>query len=310
MKIRKLIYSVLFWLAILSLLGSTFMFLMLNSNRDNGRVVNYSGIVRGGSQRVAKLHLMNQSVDEPIKDLEKIMNGLIDGDESLDLPAAKDSAFREKMENVRTYWNDELKQEMVHEEGQHDLEQLYEKSEEFFQMTSDAVDAAEAYSVQGIKEMKLVAVITFLVNLICIVIIGMIIHRKVLSPLRSLEKGVAKVAEGDLSAEIDYHSKDELGSLADSMRSMIGNLHQYIKEIQYQLKELSEGNLDLQVDAGFQGDFVALEQSLNRIISSLNDTMQGIGMSADQVAMSSSQVADNVQSLAAEPLKKPSPWNG
>ena len=54
-------------------------------------------------------------------------------------------------------------------------------------------------------------------------------------------------SSGDLSTQIDYQSNDELGSLAESMRRMIGNLRQYIREIQYPLQELSRGNLDLEV---------------------------------------------------------------
>ena len=56
MTIRKLIYMILSWLAILSLAGALFMLVMLNFNQANGRVVNYSGIVRGGAQRIAKIH--------------------------------------------------------------------------------------------------------------------------------------------------------------------------------------------------------------------------------------------------------------
>ena len=246
MQIRKVVYSILAWLLVLGLAGALTMFMMLDSNRVHGRVVNYSGMVRGGAQRIAKLHLLNEPVDEA-------------------------------MEAVRTYWEDELKQEMIHAEGEHNLQSLFEKSEQFFELTNVAVDAAEASSVQGINRMKVAAVITFLVNLVCIVIIGVIISRKILRPLRYLERGVAQVSQGDLSAQIEYESKDELGALAESMRHMIQNLRQYIQDIQFKLQELSKGNLNLEVNSDFQGDFVTIEESMERIITSLNETMNGIG---------------------------------
>ena len=299
MTIRKLIYMILSWLAILSLAGALFMLVMLNFNQANGRVVNYSGIVRGGAQRIAKIHLLGEPVEDIVASLEKTMNGLIDGDKSLGLPKASDPAFRQKMEAVRSYWNDTLKVEMIHEPGQHNPASLYEKSEAFFSLTNEAVAAAEAFSAKGIAKMQLAAVITFVINLLCIAIIGLIISRRVLSPLRRLESGVAQFASGDLSTQIDYQSNDELGSLAESMRRMIGNLRQYIREIQYQLQELSRGNLDLEVRSDFQGDFSAIEHSLDRIICSLNETMSNIGASAEQVAMSSNQVAMGIQTLAS-----------
>ena len=101
MTIRKLIYMILSWLAILSLAGALFMLVMLNFNQANGRVVNYSGIVRGGAQRIAKIHLLGEPVEDIVASLEKTMNGLIDGDKSLGLPKASDPAFRQKMEAVR-----------------------------------------------------------------------------------------------------------------------------------------------------------------------------------------------------------------
>ena len=299
MTIRKLIYMILSWLAILSLAGALFMLVMLNFNQANGRVVNYSGIVRGGAQRIAKIHLLGEPVDDIVASLEKTMNGLIDGDKSLGLPKATDPAFREKMEAVRSYWNDTLKAEMIHEPGQHNPDSLYEKSETFFSMTNEAVAAAEAFTASGIFKMQVVAVITFAVNLLCIIVVGLLISRRVLSPLKRLESGVAQFADGDLSAQIDYQSPDELGALAESMRRMMGNLRQYIREIQYQLQELSQGNLDLKVQSSFHGDFSAIEHSLDRIICSLNETMSNIGASAEQVAMSSNQVAMGIQTLAS-----------
>lgn len=107
------------------------MFVMLNSNQDNAKVVNYSGMVRGGVQRILKLHLLEQPVDDLVSQMDKTINGLLDGDASMGLSKAADANFRAKMEAVRTYWNDELKAQLIHEKGEHDPQALLEKSEEF-----------------------------------------------------------------------------------------------------------------------------------------------------------------------------------
>lgn len=147
--------------------------------------------------------------------------------------------------------------------------------------------------------MKVAIVVIFVVNVACIVSIGLLISRRVLSPLKQLENGVTKFAGGNLSAEIDYRSDDELGSLAESMRGMMHQLRGYIEEIEYQLQEISHGNLDVQVRAEFRGDFVAIERSLEKIVSSLNDTMNHIGSSAEQVAANSQQVAVGIQTVVS-----------
>lgn len=299
MKIHKLMYIVLSFLGVISLLGTVFMFVMLNLNRDNAKVVNYSGIVRGGVQRVIKLHLLDQPVDDLISTMDKTINGLIEGDSSLGLTKASDADFRTKMEQVRTYWNETLKPAIAHAEGEHDEEALLEESETFFTMTNEAVSAAEVFSEKGIQDMQIATLIIFVINVACIIAIGLLISRRVLSPLKRLENGVTQFAAGDLSAQIDYQSQDELGSLAESMRRMMNNLRQYIQEIEYQLEEISQGNLDVHVRSEFQGDFVAIERSLDQIVSSLNDTMNNIGASADQVAANSQQVAIGIQTVVS-----------
>lgn len=298
MSIKKLVYTGLAWIAVFSLLGNICLLLMLAKNQDNGRVVNYSGIVRGGTQRAIKLHLLEQPVDDVVASLEKTIDGLIGGDASLGLPKATDKAFIEQMTLVRDYWKNQVKQELIHEPGDHSLESLFDKSETFFSMTNEAVNTAEAFTAQGILMMKFVAVATVCLNLICIVVIARIIRRKVLNPIKYLEKSVSLVADGNLSVVVDYHSHDELGALADSLRSTIFSLNQYITEIQRQLHELSGGNLDINQSMAFHGDFVAIRDSLQSIIRSLNETMRTINGSADHVAASSAQIATSMQSLA------------
>lgn len=297
MKISKLIYSALTSLLILSIVGSTFTYLMLKDNQNNGTIINCSGIVRGGVQRAVKLHMMNQPIDEVMSNLESLMDGLLNGDPSLNLPAAPTALFREKMTAVREYWYNTLKPEMIHETGVHNTQALLEKSETFFTLTNEAVAAAEQNAVGGIFRLEIVTGIILLINLLCIIAIGATVRHKVIAPLALLERGVARVSQGDLDAQITYHSPDELGALADSMRAMSGSLNQYIHEIQHELQELSQGNLCLEVNTSFQGDFVAIESSLQRIIASLNDMMSHIDQSAEQVSINSSQVAMGIQTL-------------
>lgn len=299
MSIKKLIYIGLAWIAVFSLLGNACLLFMLANNQDNGRVVNYSGIVRGGTQRAIKLHLLEQPVDDVVANLEKTIDGLIDGDSSLGLPKATDPAFLQQMTQVRNYWKDQVKQELIHEPGDHSPASLLEKSETFFSMTNEAVNAAEAFTAQGIMMMKVVATATVCLNLICIVIIARIIRRRVLKPIKYLEHSVSQVADGNLSVEVDYNSQDELGALSASLRSTISSLNQYIMEIQRQLHELSGGNLDIDQSMVFHGDFKAIGDSLQFITRSFNETIRNINGSADQVADSSSQIAASMQSLAS-----------
>ena len=61
---------------------------------------------------------------------------------------------------------------------------------------------------------------------------------------------------------------------------------------------MARNNLDVEISQDFRGDFSAIKDSLNYIITSLNETMSGINMASDQVANGSAQVARCSQFLA------------
>jgi len=68
----------------------------------------------------------------------------------------------------------------------------------------------------------LVAVFFLIISIIVIAIFSI---KSVIRPLGKLSKGALRVKEGDLTTHVDIHTKDEIGSLAQSFNNMIDNLH-------------------------------------------------------------------------------------
>jgi methyl-accepting chemotaxis protein len=73
----------------------------------------------------------------------------------------------------------------------------------------------------------------------------------------------------------------------------------YIKEINFTLSQLSEGNLDIDIKGVYVGDFVGIKDSLLKIINSLNEVLGSIKIAAQQVAAGSKQISDSSQILAS-----------
>ncbi|MEN6350442.1 MAG: methyl-accepting chemotaxis protein, partial [Syntrophomonas sp.] len=71
-----------------------------------------------------------------------------------------------------------------------------------------------------------------------------------------------------------------------------------VSEIGRVLSAMATGNLDLLISQNFRGDFCAIRESLQRIVSSLNETLRDINTAAEQVSDGSVQVARSSQSLA------------
>ncbi len=300
MTIRKIIHLTLTWLLVITVINTGLIFFMLNGSQNDGKIVNMTAIVRGGTQRIAKLHMMNQPVDDLVDNLTKTIDGLILGNKSMGIPKATNKKYIEKMNEVKKYWENEMILQMIHEPGDHNPQEFYKKSEHFFNLTNDAVNIAESFSTAKIFRMKIYAVCSLVFYVLCFAEIWRNLSKKVLKPLKLLEKDVSEVALGKLSTPIDYKSNDELGSLAESMRKMIGNIRKYIEDIQYELKEISDGNLSFSKDYNidYMGDFIAIKESLDKIVNALNLTVRGISESSQQVSISTSQVSVTMQMIA------------
>ena len=105
MKMTTQMRGILAVLLILVLSGATVIY-SLTQMKTDGRVVNYSGILRGSAQRLVKLELAGHQSDQLIAKLDHILNGLIHGGEQFDLPKATDHIFLSKMSEVERAWTE------------------------------------------------------------------------------------------------------------------------------------------------------------------------------------------------------------
>jgi methyl-accepting chemotaxis protein len=107
------------------------------------------------------------------------------------------------------------------------------------------------------------------------------------------------LAQGDLHTEVPViASKDEIGVLSNSFANTVSTLDSYVGEISSVLTSLSAGDCTVETHQDYKGDFVAIKEALNIIISDLNNMFTSINQSADQVASGSDQVASGAQALA------------
>lgn len=109
------------------------------------------------------------------------------------------------------------------------------------------------------------------------------------------------MARGDLSSvQISYEAGDELGSLADDMRSMTAILLNVIQDETYLLGEMADGNFDVRskTEASYVGDFQRLLLSMRAINSRLSSTLRQMSQAASEVASGSEQLSSEAQILA------------
>ena len=137
------------------------------------------------------------------------------------------------------------------------------------------------------------------ISIITSVIIAIAITRGITRPIDELKKVADRMAQGDLKCRLEYRSKDELGHLADSMRTMMERLSYYMDYISATTSQMAEGNFYIPHDPEeFKGEFRSVQISIQNLTDSLNDVMAKITQSSDQVASGSEQVASSAQALS------------
>lgn len=302
MSIKRLMYSMMAIMLACTTIGIGAIFFMLHQNENNGRIVNYAGVVRGGIQRTVKSYLLNTSTADLEKKMEQVIQGLLYGDESLKLTAVSDDNFRKNMLAVQNYWEGTLKKQLQDKNTK--IEDLEKTSEEIYVLTNNAVESAEEYSLKGIKKLKIAAILVVIMTIICVGVITKIIRKKVLYPITILKDVMGEVSDGNLSVKIDYQSEDELGQLSEEVRSMVERLRNYIDEIKEQLYQLSIGNLNLTIKEEFHGDFKELTESFCMISDKLDQTIRGIYHSSDEVFQFAQGVSNSMQELADSTIEE------
>lgn len=117
-------------------------------------------------------------------------------------------------------------------------------------------------------------------------------------PISTVERASREMAKGDFNVTIDYTSRDEIGTLAESMRQMMSSTKEIIEDTARGLHEVANGNFDIKPQVPYIGVFKGIETSMFKIITDLSDTMSQIKISAEQVSSGSEQVSSGAQALA------------
>lgn len=168
-------------------------------------------------------------------------------------------------------------------------------------------------SSETVRNMVVCTVAGFVVIIVCLVFAFTLTRKTskrvletILEPLHAIEDVAMELTEGNLYSTLEYHSDDEIGKLAHSMRKSIRILGTYVDDIDRSMKLFSEGNFDVHPEVEWRGDFVGILNSFMAFQASMAGTIKGIqnvsnevSGAAEQVASSSNDLADGATNQAA-----------
>lgn len=139
------------------------------------------------------------------------------------------------------------------------------------------------------------AVILFGIILLCIIYQ---IIKKHLAPVQEILDGASKLEVGDLKINIGVDTDDELGRMAKALNHISATMVNYVDDISRQLSQMASNDMDLAIRQKYIGDFIPIQQSIEKITAALNSTLRQIKTAADEVASDSAQVSGSAQALS------------
>ena len=254
-----------------------------------------------GSERQSVL----SEIDEASAKRNTVMEELktnFSGDAALlnNVEAANDatSAAREKTVEYIRAGNSQAAIESINGEY---LEAANHFEDTLNQVITQAEENAANYYKDGTTTKQICTIILYglaLVSIIFTIFLVLSIVKGLTRPILEIENAIKAMAKGDMSTKVTYTSRDELGDLAENLRFVLTTLSSYIGHICERMDSLATGDLTVEMDMDYLGEFESIKQSGNKIINSLNDTLGQLHQASEQVANGSEQVSSGAQALS------------
>ena len=139
------------------------------------------------------------------------------------------------------------------------------------------------------------AAVSFLLTVIVIIAI----RKSILTPVTEIVNAYREISKGNMGVEIVYESRDELGQMAELIRS--GNRMQKVilGDTIEKFTHIAEGDLRIKVEIDYPGDYASLKEAIINTAASINQAIYTINTAAEQVSTGASQVSSGAQALAA-----------
>ena len=180
---------------------------------------------------------------------------------------------------------------------------FFEELEEHIIKLSDAIAVAaetqDEKAAEASRQAWIILIVAGAVAIVATIIIIFAIRRSIMKPVTEIVNVYDEMSKGNMQVKINYESKDEMGKMAQSIRKTNELLTSYINDISKKLELMSQGDMRIDLEMDYIGDFAAIKNAIEHTVSSLNRTLLTINTAAEQVSTGASQVSSGAQALAS-----------
>ncbi len=122
--------------------------------------------------------------------------------------------------------------------------------------------------------------------------------RSISRPVKEVTNRMVALSDGDLHTDtIAVRSGDELEVLTKTLDSTLYSMNHYISDIRQVLTQIAEGNLCVEPQGIYKGDFSLIRGSLSTIAESMNETLSGFRSAASRLSAMAEDLNDQSSQL-------------
>ena len=131
----------------------------------------------------------------------------------------------------------------------------------------------------------IVAGICTLVVLFLSILVILRMARSISKPVKNVTNRMLCLSDGDLHTEVAHiRSGDELEIMTRTLADTVESVNRYISDIHQVLSGVADGNLQIEPQVQYKGDFTLIRNSLGTILTSMNKTISGFRAAAARLA--------------------------
>ena len=143
-----------------------------------------------------------------------------------------------------------------------------------------------------INEAMIVAGICTLVVLFISILVILRMARSISKPVKNVTNRMVGLSDGDLHTEVAHiKSGDELEIMTRTLADTVESVNRYISDIHQVLSGVADGNLQIEPQVQYKGDFTLIRNSLGTILASMNKTISGFRAAAVRLAQMSEELS-------------------
>ena len=138
----------------------------------------------------------------------------------------------------------------------------------------------------------IVAGICTLVVLFISILVILRMARSISKPVKNVTNRMIGLSDGDLHTEVAHiRSGDELEIMTRTLADTVESVNRYISDIHQVLSGVADGNLQIEPQVQYKGDFTLIRNSLGTILASMNKTISGFRAAAVRLAQMSEELS-------------------